>query len=170
MRPACELAYAIQDDPDIEVARKKAVAEKKPEKDCACAEEVERTCVKLQSSEYLKKKSTRHVLKKILQTIEGAFQSGLESLVIALGRTIGKIICALNPLPEYSLVRLGGRNVKYLNQEEFVNYGETVKTTPGVTYFPKSVGRYPGDCQAGQLKVKEGALCWHAPLMDPNLC
>ncbi|XP_023333091.1 uncharacterized protein LOC111704928 [Eurytemora carolleeae] len=95
------------------------------------------TMKKLLNMSYLSTKTIGDVMKKLLKKLIDFMEVGLQSGVIAIGFTIGHIVAQVHPIPDTELhPHLGIQCVQDLG---FVNYGETVKNQPKLTFFPKTV-------------------------------
>ena len=63
---------------------------------------------------------------------------GIQSIVIAIGKTIAKIVAWANPIPDYEPHETleGVQCIKHL---PFENAEQTINNTPQVTFFPRTI-------------------------------
>ena len=65
-------------------------------------------------------------------------EAGLKTVVIAIGKTIAKIVCWANPLPNYTTHEtLEG--IQCIHNLEFENTEQTIKNKPQTTFFPRTI-------------------------------
>ena len=65
-------------------------------------------------------------------------EAGLQSIVIAIGKTIAKIVAWANPLPDY-VEHDALEGVQCIRSLPFENAEQTINNTPLVTFFPKTI-------------------------------
>ena len=96
-----------------------------------------KTITKLCNAVYLAIKSVGDVIKKLFKKLIDFLEAGMKSCVSAIGNVISYIVGRIYPLPDYEVHDVTGiRIVKNFN---FINYGETVRNIPQLTFFPRTV-------------------------------
>ena len=134
-------ALQIADVAEIRTDRLKELEEMcKDKKEKQLVVKVEKICDEIQDPALGKRRRVKNVLKKLLEAIEEAFEYNFLQLVNFTGKLVGNVVCWLYPLPEYEILQAGeDHEIRYVTEELFFNYAETVQTTPSVMYFPRSV-------------------------------
>ena len=97
-------------------------------------------------------KSGLDVLKKLFKKALDFMEAGLQTIVVAIGKTIAKIVAWANPLPEYEKHE-ELEDIQCIRNLAFENTEQTINNTPQVTFFPKTIDQV---CRIIRHARKEG--------------
>ena len=65
-------------------------------------------------------------------------EAGMQTIVIAIGHTIAKIVALANPIPKYATHEIL-EGIQCIRDLEFENVEQTINNKPKITFFPRTV-------------------------------